>query len=84
MVGGRNGVRTGGDAEHFSIRLETPQVVEYCLKTTFVAEISGIKVPEKGDLFWLLSVLFHIDFFSRSAASNYSEQRRDNAIWKRS
>jgi hypothetical protein len=73
MVGGRSGVRAGGDAEHFSIGLETPQVVENCLKTTFVAKVSGIKVPKKSDLLWLRSVLFHVDFLFQSCGLNYSE-----------
>jgi hypothetical protein len=51
MVGGCGGFRTGGDAEHFSIRLETPKVAEDRLKTTFVAKVVESKCPKKAILF---------------------------------
>jgi hypothetical protein len=60
MVGGCCGLRAGRDAEHFSIGLKTPKVVENCLKTTFVAEVSGVEVPKKRNPLRLLSALFHM------------------------
>jgi hypothetical protein len=74
--------RAGADAEHFSVWLEAPQVVENRLKTTFVAEISGAEVAKKSNLFRLLSALVHIGFFSSGATLSDCEERRDDAIWK--
>ena len=62
MVGCGGSFRAGGDAEHFSIRLETPQVVENCLESNLVAEVGGIEMPKKRHVLWLPVAVFHVAF----------------------
>ena len=66
MVGCNGGLRAGGDTSNFSIRVETTKVVKNCLKSTLVAEISGTKVPKKGNLLPLTVALYHIAFLSKN------------------
>ena len=84
MVGGGGSFRAGGDAEHFSIRLETPQVVENCLKATLVAEVSEIEMPKKRYVLWLPVAMFHVAFpeppFSTAPIDAFLRSNLTNAI----
>ena len=49
VVSGRDGFRAGADTCDFSIRYETVQMVENCLKSALVAKVIVPKVPKQAN-----------------------------------
>src|SRR5262249_40569449 len=64
LVGCNSSLRTRADTNDFRVRLVTTKMVEHGSKSTFIAEIFGIKVPKKINSLALPIASFHYRFLS--------------------